>query len=153
MSEPSGELDAVREMIAADAMDRLADELLRVALSEDAVVALAFMSKYHDLPPAERAQRVARDDREVRQYGAVDPATVHLSLELVTLLEGLTIPQRDALALALLGAHERDRVDRLTWSALDLLALVCGRPDSDALAVARRRLLESLSGQDRAPCR
>jgi hypothetical protein len=75
-------------MIAADAMDRLADELLRVALSEDAVVSFAFMSQYHGLPAAQRAQQVARDDREARWYGRVDPATVHLPLELVTLLEG-----------------------------------------------------------------
>jgi hypothetical protein len=147
MPEPSGELDGVREMIAADAMDRLADELLRVALSQDAVVSFAFMTQYHDLPAAQRAQQVAADDREVRRYGRVDPATVHLSLELVTLLEGLPIPKREWLAIALLGAHERDRVHRLTWSTLDLLGLVCGLPDSDVLAVARRRLLESMSGQ------
>jgi uncharacterized protein DUF4132 len=150
MSEPSRGLDAVREMIAADAMDRLADELLRVALSEDAVVSLAFMSQYHDLPAAQRAQQVARDDSEVRRYGRVDPAMVHLSLELVTLLEGLPIPQRERLAMALFGAHERDRVHRPYWSTLDLLGLVCGLPDSDVLAVARRRLLESMSGQSYA---
>jgi hypothetical protein len=49
--------------------------------------------------------------------------------------------------MALFGAHERDRVHRLTSSTLDLLGLVCGLPDSDVLAVARRRLLESMSGQ------
>ena len=147
MSQPSGELDAVREMLAVGAMDRLADELLRVALSEDAVAPIAFMSQYHRLPAAERAQRVASDDREVRRYGRVDPAAVHLSLELVTLLEGLPVPQRGRLAMALFDAHERDRVHRLAWSALDLLGLVCGLPDSAVLAVARRRLLESMSGQ------
>lgn len=147
MLDPSGGLDAVREMVACDAMDRLADELLRVALSEDAVVSFAFMFQYHGLPAAQRAQQVARDDREVRLYGRVDPATVHLSLELVTLLEGLPVSQRERLAMALFGAHERDHVRRLTWSALDLLGLACGLPDSDVLAVARRRLLESVSGQ------
>jgi hypothetical protein len=150
MSEPSGDLGAVRAMIAADAMDRLADELLRVALSEDAVVSFAFMSQYHALPVAQRAQQVARDDREVRRYGRVDPATVHLSLELLTLLEELPVHQREWLAIALFGVHERDRVHRLTWSTLDLLGLVCGLPDSEVLAVARRRLLESTSKHEYA---
>ena len=77
MSEPSAGLDAVHEMIASDAMDRLADELVSVALSEDAVVSFAFMYQYHGLPAAQREQQVARDDRDVRQYGRVDPATVH----------------------------------------------------------------------------
>ena len=53
MSQPSGELDAVREMLAVGAMDRLADELLQVALSEDAVAPIAFMSQYHRLPAAD----------------------------------------------------------------------------------------------------
>ena len=150
MPEPPGGLDAVHEMIAADAMDRLADELLRVALSEDAVVTFPFMSQYHGLPAAQRAQQAATDDREVRRYGSMDPATVHRSLELVTLLEELPVPQRERLAMALFGAHERDRVPRLHYSTLDLLGLVCGLPDSDVLAVARRRLLESVSGQAHA---
>lgn len=146
MSAPTGGLDPVHQMLAADAMDRLADELVRVALSEDAVVSFPFMSQYHGLPAAQRAQQVVRDDREVRRYGSVDPAAVHLALELVTLLEGLPVPQRERLATALFVAHERDRAHRVHWSPLDLLGLVCGLPDSDALAVARRRLLESMSG-------
>lgn len=147
MPEPSGGLDAVHEMIAADAMDRLADELVRVALSEDAVVTFPFMCQYHGLPAAQRAQQAARDDGEVRRYGSMDPATVHRSLELVTLLEELPVPQRERLAVALFGAHERDRVHRLHYSTLDLLGLACGLPDSDALAATRQRLLESMSGQ------
>ena len=147
MPEPSGGLDAVHAMIAADAMDRLADELVRVALSEDAVVTFPFMSQYHGLPAAQRAQQAARDDEAVRRYGSMDPATVHRSLELVTLLEELPVPQRERLAVALFGAHERDRVHRLHYSTLDLLGLACGLPDSDALAATRQRLLESMSGQ------
>ena len=147
MSEPSGELDAVHAMIATDAMDRLAEELVRVALSEDPVVSFGFMYQYHGLPTAQRAQQVASDDIGVRRYGLVDPAIVHRSLKLVTLLEGLPIPQRERLAMALFGAHERDPVYQSTWSRLDLLGLVCDLPDSGGLALARRRLLESMSGQ------
>ena len=59
MPELSEGLDAVHEMIAADAMDRLAEELVRVVLSEADVVTFVFMSQYHDLPAAQRAQQAA----------------------------------------------------------------------------------------------
>jgi hypothetical protein len=47
------------------------------------------------------------------------------------------------------SSRAETHVHRLTWSTLDLLGLVCGLPDSDVLAVARRRLLEPASMQAR----
>lgn len=149
MPEPSGGLDAVHELIAADAMDRLADELLRIALSAADLVAVVLMWDYHGLSDAERQREVVVEARRFKAAGHRDPFVVYRSLELLTLMERLSIPQRERLAAAFYMAYERrddelGDIDLPVRYTLDLLGLVCGLPDSGSLTVTRRQLLESM---------
>jgi Domain of unknown function (DUF4132) len=155
MPEPFGELDAVRELIASDAMDRLAGELVRVALSEADLVATVLMYQYHGLPVPQREREATVEARRFKAAGRRDPSVVHRSLELLTLVEGLSVPQRERLAAALFRVHEqRDEnlrdVGPPVRYPLELLALVCDLPDSASLAVTRRRMLESMDRQSQA---